>query len=228
MGGALVGCGTLLDLAPDEGLTVREDAALRDVGSGDALLDATVASDTTPEDARIQDAGLPSLKLVFVTRDEVNGNLGGGGIAAGDALCMAAAADGGLAGTFIAWLSTTDGGSADGSTVNAIDRLPSHAYWQLPDDAGRVFPSRAFIADGGLPERAIDRDPGGALAGGFAWTCTTVRGTALATGSHCQGWTSAASTDQGFRGTVGATDGRWTQTGTLSCASGAHLLCFEK
>ncbi len=161
------------------------------------------------------DAGL---KLrVFVTRSTWNGNLAAAasradGLAAGDALCAATAADAGFDRTWVAAL--------DSETITLADRLPP-GRWQVVFSRNVVEHDDAGIHLTG----AINRDERGAIVPPDAGVWTGVRTTADNLGFDCAGWqadTSAVSGTLGITSEVG-----WNESGTWSCASRGRLYCFQ-
>jgi hypothetical protein len=172
------------------------------------------------------------------------GNLGswtdaGGatGIDAGDAICRARAAAGGLANasSFVAWLST--------STDDAYCRLHGFSgtkatncgQGQLPVDAGPWN-----RADGAPFSESIDRllnperlvyyplaaDEFGNFVTGRTFTGTYVDGTWLPSFGTCSAWT-VSSPDFAWRGSTTRGSGGWTSMGETRCDANAHLFCFE-
>jgi hypothetical protein len=165
-------------------------------------------------------------RFAFVTSVTGTGELGswpdaGGatGIAAGDAICRARAAAGGLAfpETFKAWLSDDD--------TDARDRFTNGPWIRL--DGFRLGASLAAIADGFL-DTAIDRDELGRPMGGLVdtWTGTLPLGTRAA--DNCGDWTADAAGVEGRSGiAVGATN-EWTSGPRSSCANSfLRLYCLS-
>ena len=164
-------------------------------------------------------APLVSGPLVFVTRDAL-AFLGDGfvSIANGDQLCAEAAADGGLKGTWVAWLSD--------ERTNAGDRVLDRAYFRM--DGKRVAASKADLTDGTL-ESAIDVDQFGnriipTEGGGHVWTGTKIDGNA---GQHCGNWKPSDALD-GTVGRLSQSDAGWTDLGdAFECRGNARLYCFQ-
>ncbi len=176
-------------------------------------------------------------KRVFVTTRSFHADLAEqafmlDGLAAGDSFCSAAAAEGGLGGTWRAWLSS--------STVDARDRLTDVSPWYLNGTDDVVFQTKDELS---LWARVdIDHDQFGDPIDGHAdvWT-----GTAYGVKSaSCGDWTT-----QSGRGTAGLTDASTQVIGTygnpdwnigpdgwdsfywvdgIPCNIGARLYCFEQ
>ena len=91
----------------------------------------------------------PVPNLAFVTSATVTGNIG---VAGADAMCAQAANNAGLAGTFVAWIST--------SGVNAIDRITGARGWVRTDGAS-VMDTIDPAFDGAM-FAPIDHDENGA------------------------------------------------------------------
>jgi hypothetical protein len=208
-------------VVPDDG---GQSAATEGGASGDA---GGGGGDT--EGGAAIDASGPVTKIVFITRDAHAGDLGG--LAGADAIC-AAAAKGNLTGTFKAWLS--DGAAAP------LTRFDASAKAELvgTDGASIATGFSDLLAAGaghGIQSK-IDHDEAGAQLMGSnipVWTNVNPDGNktgdASAPADHCAGWTAAGTT-----GAVGnaadITAGHWTAAGgaPASCATPAHLYCFEQ
>lgn len=165
-------------------------------------------------------------KIVFVTAGHFNGNLAGPmgttlGIPAADQHCNDAAADGGLEGEFIAWLS-------DGYT-QAVDRITSEGPWYLVDETTLVFENRSALA--GAAATPLNQTEYGDTVGiDLVWTGTLADGSS--SHDHCEAWTDDTSDGLNFHpvsGRVGSTDDveAWTNLNTISCANELRLYCFE-
>jgi hypothetical protein len=138
------------------------------------------------------------------------------GIAAGDAICRARAAAGGLyfPDSFKAWLSDDD--------TDAKDRFSSGAWIRL--DGFLLASSIASLTDGALGT-AIDRDElGQPVTLPLVWTGTLPTG--LFSLNNCLDW----SNDSGAAGTKGEPNnasGEWTADSTLFCDAVRRLYCFS-
>lgn len=154
--------------------------------------------------------------LMFATSTTYTGNLGG--LAGGDTACAQRAAAAGLAGTYVAYLST--------SGVDAISRLAGGRGWVRMD--GRPFADTpADIAAGRilypprLDELGAEVVPSPSAIS--AMTGTLDNGMRDAT-STCSDWTATS----GFVRT-GLTEGGtlwWSSGGSGGCADAKRLYCF--
>ncbi|MBK8172168.1 MAG: DUF1554 domain-containing protein [Sandaracinaceae bacterium] len=157
-------------------------------------------------------------KRVFVTSMAFAGNLGGASGA--DALCNAAAASGGLIGTFAAWL-------GDATTSPSV-RI-AHAsvpYYRMDGTTPRIIcDDWSDLVDGIAVAVAMD-EMGNPHANAHVWTGANDNGTA--NGAHCSNWTSSSTGDSGMHGnaSAGATFSTWY--GPTACNNFAHLYCFEQ
>ncbi len=134
---------------------------------------------------------------------------------AADGICVARAASSNLvAGSYVAWLSTS-GDSAE-------QRIGT-GCWQLPN-GDQVFDDEAEVVGSG-PKVAIDEtETGGTVAADErVWTGTLANGTVS---NNCAQWTTTTNTT-GLSGAL-ETGPRWTQAAaTNSCANAYHLYCFQ-
>lgn len=188
-------------------------------------------------------------RRAFVTSVTGTGNLSswpdaGGqvGLSAGDQICRARAAAGGLANanTYRAWLST--------ATTDAYCHVQGLAGTRtndceggFPTPAGPWFGNGTFpfpvtgdldrLTDDGVIYRPMLFDEFGVALDGTAttryWTGTRDDGTATATGT-CSSWTSGDSGALGYEGHVAHTAQVWSYYGTSSrCDHTRRLLCLE-
>lgn len=160
-------------------------------------------------------------RLVFLTQ---NARFGGqlGGLDGGDLLCGAEAADAGLSGRFVAWLSDPTGNPStrftrDGGAWIRPDKVVVAASWTDLTDTTLQSPITltARGTDGGV--------------GLIVWTGTSSVGLPPTTtpNSHCGGWNSSSAS--GWKGFTGVTDSTWTShSPAYSCNNGAYLYCFEQ
>jgi hypothetical protein len=172
-------------------------------------------------------AGRPT-KKVFITRNAFTGDLATGyasGLAGADARCAAAAADGGVKGTFVAWLS----GREKGTLVRAADRITEARYVML--DGKVAFESKAQLT-AGPTNRIVVSELGVELPLGSpgVWTGTLSSGTP-SPDARCLDWTSAGTTDEGAVGDASLGGDLWS--GARSpiskyCWNSLNLYCFEQ
>lgn len=183
----------------------------------------------------------PQLKI-FVTSAGGSGNLstwadagGQTGVAAGDAICQAAADRAGLSGTFRAWLSdsTTDAYChVQGLTGKKSDNCGEAT---LPADAGpwfRVGDSHPFsdtldkLINDGQVFVPVYYDENGAKVTTHYYTGTSGHGV-FQSGYNCGDWTSSSSGDDVTLGNPLGTTNRWTYLTTSSCGGNLRLLCMQ-
>lgn len=171
-------------------------------------------------------------KFVFATSATFTGNMGG--LQGADEACRALAADAGLSGSYLAFLSDfTDAGQA----VRAIDRFTGNGPWVMRtrDATGKVlrpFDSRAALA--GPPRSPIDQDETGHVFVLFdkrqVWTGTLLDGgvepPAPGRDTTCNHWTTINAT--GMYGIIDVPTDKWSGLGAVSCASDNRLYCFEQ
>jgi hypothetical protein len=158
--------------------------------------------------------------LVFVTSTEQPPS-GLGGLAGADTLCASRASAAGLAGTYVAWLST--------SSTDARDRLGTARGWRRVD--GRAFADTAMdVATGAiyfpprLDETGTDVYVPGAGTPSVA-TGTVAGGTWAGANLDCSGWTGGG---DGTYGTAEAGGGGFSTAYFASnlCSSPARIYCF--
>lgn len=165
-------------------------------------------------------------KKVFVTSAAYDGNLGSAPLDTADAHCMEAANDGGLKGTFVAWLSA----KVDGKTVRAIDRVTDARYEML--DGRMAFYSKRDMTDTAMFPLEITEQKTKVPFGAQAWTGTMKGGGPAA--ANCKNWSTSDHMQEGSVGTAGA-DGAATWSGSATdgagfasrCDTKNRLYCFE-
>jgi hypothetical protein len=164
---------------------------------------------------------------VFVTNGLYGADLGG--IAGADAKCQEEARAAGLAGTYLAWLSTSD--------VNAAPRFDREAGPFVLTTGEVVAADWNALVSGKDLVHAIDRTPtrdepvlsrGVTKCGGnLVWTSTRANG--YYSGGDCAGWTSTTAQDFPSLGIAGATSRQWTDwCYENACGLEAHLYCVER
>jgi hypothetical protein len=161
-------------------------------------------------------AGAIMSNIAFVTGDNVAaGSLGG--LAAADARCMADAAAAQLAGTYVAWLST--------STVDARARLGSARGWQRPDGVPYAD-TVAELAANGPYSISLYGANGAEIDNGISTLVTGTSASGTYAGAACADYTSTTATAE--VGSIYATGSSFTATAVAAavCNGGAHLLCL--
>ena len=189
---------------------------------------ATGDSEPEPEDTR----------LVFVTSDAYEGDLGG--LRGADGICQSHADSAGLDGTFRAWLSDSVSSPAtdptfykhDGPYVR-VDGATVAASWDDLTDATLLARIEVDETGGHPLKQAIESGSSTIIR---IWTNTSSTGTSISAGSaipaqnSCQEWTSGSND----RSTTGAlelgpyVDTYWTQRYNAHCDLPAGLCCFEQ
>jgi cysteine-rich repeat protein len=159
-------------------------------------------------------------RLVFVTSQEYDGNLGG--FSGGDMRCQARAMAAGLPGTYMAWLG--DGDTNTGPAQRFT--LKFNGLYVLPNGT-KVADNWNALIDGSI-DAAINITETGAMANGSetnVWTNVDPDGT------HndqfdCGTWTN--NSQMGNRGSMTATNNQWTDNGQASCSNTYRLYCFQQ
>lgn len=133
-----------------------------------------------------------------------------------DAHCNTLAGEGGLPGTYVAWLST--------SSTSALDRLSDARGWVRPD--GRPFVDRpADLSQGRLYYPPVLDETGTVLRASDIITGTVDSGDAFS--GTCVDWTSLAPRLQTTAGRSGSTSPDWTDTENVSCLmASSRVYCF--
>jgi hypothetical protein len=137
-----------------------------------------------------------------------------GGLAGGDAVCNARASEAGLAGTFVAWMST--------STVNASDRLAGARGWYRVDGAPVVDTVTDLVSDKmvmpiRLDERGVDH--------GAESTLVTTGTYAGMVNTTCSDYTDPS--DDANGGQARYAGGNWTNVRPVPCTDLTRLYCFQ-
>jgi hypothetical protein len=165
----------------------------------------------------------PSSKLVFVTSETYQGNLGG--LAGADELCNQHASSAGLGGTYRAWLST---GSSSPSTrmthaavpYTLVDGTMIASGWEDLVD-GEILRSIDVQEDGLVYDK-----PPSCMAALAVWSATDVTGHSIGD-ETCGGWTSLEG--NGWLGNVRQVGREWTDYGCGAlCTQRAGLYCVEQ
>jgi hypothetical protein len=135
-----------------------------------------------------------------------------------DAECASRASAAGLSGTFMAWVSD--------STTSPDARFTQAAVSYVLLDGTQVANDYADLTNNNI-DNPIDVDEfQTAVAASSVWTGTGTDGTAGA--DHCVDWTSSGSGESAVAGSTGATNGGWTDGGTLTCENTFRIYCFEQ
>jgi hypothetical protein len=168
-------------------------------------------------------------KLVFVTSQTYNGNLGG--VAGADQECRTLALDAGLLGTFKAWIS-----GDDATDEEARDRLTHADVPYRRVDNTKVADNWDDLTDGTL-DAAIRVDENGNTVGSTltVYTNTNPNGSRVAIDRECgpsagvgDDWDSSSTNESGAYGTVTAASANWSFTSNDNCSIQRRLYCFEQ
>lgn len=158
------------------------------------------------------------------------------GLAGADDICNDFAEVANLAGTFKAWLSTTDQ-----PVAGRFDHVERAGPWVLvtndsdddnpPPTVATNFTVLTTCPGGECLQHAIDRDEGGAVVELIGvWTGTNADGTAHP--ENCQGWTNDGHPDElGRYGLTSSTAATWTNSSNYDCNDGSNkwaLYCFQQ
>ena len=171
-------------------------------------------------------------RWVFVTSTNVNGNLGG--VAGADGHCQGLAMGAGLPGTYMAWLTGADAGSAPKTRFGSTGFT---GWYLLPGNPATgvaqgwedlTSPNEGMPAE--YLRNAIYRDEKGVdIFDGSAWTNTTPEGGQQTKDVNCSDWASASAVVLGQTGRAidGGVDAKWTDDSPNKCNSGSRLYCFQ-
>ena len=142
-----------------------------------------------------------------------------GGLAGADGICASLATAAGLAGRYIAWLSTT--------TVNAIDRIGSARGWVRPDGLPVVDMINAapIYYPPALDETGARIVAPGQSPGSFqVYTGTNSAG--MLNQGTCGDWTDPGSSDLATFGFPTYTTSAWTDHSRTTCVRTNRLYCI--
>jgi hypothetical protein len=192
---------------------------------------------------------VPTGRIVFVTSADFPVGVAGGvtGPTGADALCNAAAKQGNLSGTFVAWLS--DQTPSAGTPATSPSRLATREDgYPLVTPTGQIIAKTIAELISTGPEMAIDvTESRGVLpdapplpadgtrtcpASGLVWTglgnATNVLGPGVFAGTDCAAWTSGDAKLVGGVGLIVKDATQWTLACYSSCSLRAHLYCVQQ
>lgn len=170
-----------------------------------------------------------SKKVIFLTSQQFDGNLGG--LAGADAKCQTAATAGGLSGTFKAWMSDT--------TISARDRLTHNPAPYIRTDGATIANNWADLTDYHIKEPIMcdEFKECSAYVEMFhndTWRVSTWTGT-WANGSaypnpvmFCDNWSAGDGSKQGSYGLASSIDEHWTDNSPMGCQNILRLYCIEQ
>ncbi len=156
----------------------------------------------------------PNTNVAFVLSTPIQGYKLGG-IAGADALCNQAAANAGLPGSYVAWLSD--------ATTNAIDRILPSRGWVRRDGRAFVDTPDDLVAGKILYPLAVDELGNAVALQQSVATGTLANGTAA--GADCTGYSTLSFIEEGG---IGYGTSYWTAiTGTSTdCGLNLRMYCF--
>jgi hypothetical protein len=166
-------------------------------------------------------------KLVFLTANTYNGDLGG--VAGADAKCQAEATGNGLSGTYKAWI-------ADGDTNNSPNNRFNQASvpYRMLTNGDIVSPAFSTLASNwaGVTDGSIDvlfnYHLDGTTSNTHAWTNVSEYGNRYKPDPHCSSWTTSSSGIVGRRGGNYTANYNWTDNTDYACNNLISLYCFEQ
>ncbi|MEM6295878.1 MAG: hypothetical protein AAGA54_31695 [Myxococcota bacterium] len=137
------------------------------------------------------------------------------GVEAVDALCNELAAESGLPGTYVAWMST--------STQGAVERLGDARGWLRPD--GRPFADTVQDLLTGDTTYPPNVDESGATLRGLR-VATSTDDEGLAYDRTCEDWSSNTAEADLWYGNSGFGGYRWSSYSITNCDQPLHAYCF--
>lgn len=161
--------------------------------------------------------------IAFVTSEtRTGGDIGG--IAGGNALCQTLAAEAGLPGTYLAWLS-----DSEETPLTSFVRSTG-PYIRI--DETEVAASFAALISSGLQQPIVLDEEGTDVGSILVWTGTYGDGTWA--GDHvdldfadCGGWTGIVAT-AGENGQADLIGTSWTEAGQVNCLVPQPIYCFQQ
>ena len=157
-------------------------------------------------------------KIIFVTSETFDGNLGG--LAGADAICQRLADAANVFGSYKAWLSD--------STVSPANRFSMSSAPYIRVDGIRVADSFSDLIDGNLTNPINVDETSAKPVDDRVWTGTQIDGTTDGREQHCGNWQST--TGDGSFGVSSDTNRNWTDTlAADACSiSDKRLYCMEQ
>ena len=164
-----------------------------------------------------------STKTVFVTEDFFFGDLGG--VTGADAKCQTAANNGGLNGTYKAWISVETSSPATSFTQSTVPYVTTRG--------DQVASNWQDLIDGTLTNPINGDEYGSAVPGADVWTNTKADGTIYSSAltDSCQNFTLSAGYPYTAKvGLASEVDSSWTESGfSFECLFGMmRLYCFQQ
>jgi len=172
-------------------------------------------------------------RYVFITSNNgFNGNLGGVGGA--DKYCQELAEAAKLPGTYKAWLTGADAGSAPAQRFGSTEfggwyLLPTKPATPVARGWADLTGPNEDVPGNYLRGAIVADEKGGDVVDANVWTNTKTSGSQEATDEHCSDWGTSDGDLSGWtgRGKAGLIGGKWTLNGLVTCNSGSRLYCFQ-
>lgn len=158
----------------------------------------------------------PQSKVVFVTNQTYDGNLGG--LTGGDEKCNSAAQAAGLSGTFRAWLSL--------DFMNPSNRFDRSLTPYVLLDNTTIATDFDDLIDGNIQAPIDKNEYGQPVSPSNAWTNTKANGFPSSFSNNCEQWSFPFGT--GVTGSTGESDNEWTAIELQPCSRPARLYCFQQ
>jgi hypothetical protein len=220
--------------APSEHAT-NDGPTPHDGPSGDAIVGVdAVTIETGAADAPSDSIVVGPAKIIFVTSNGQSGSLGG--LAGADAICQQLATNAHLAGTYMAWLSS--------SSSPVVKRL-SHGTGPYTLMNGTVIAagwtgltsgtllSPINVNEKGGPPPTVS-SACGATNPSIVWTGTNADGSLASMNGTCADWTTSGPSGGGVLGLADRVDQSWSDgcasigSGSTICGANAALYCVEQ
>ena len=164
---------------------------------------------------------------MLVTSEMFNGNMGG--LDGADAICQGLADDAGLAGDYMAWLSTAQDSpstrftQSDMPYVLVNGTVVANSWADLTD--GTLASAINLTETGGQPPVGNTSCAGGGFQ--TVWTATLQAGQSVNANNTCSGWTSTGGGS--YWGRADSSNSFWTGwCSGNSCAWLSPIYCFQQ
>lgn len=169
-----------------------------------------------PEDCSAKPSGTTQGKIVFITSQEYDGNLGG--VSGANQKCQMHAKNAGLSGTFKAWIADDNSSPWTSFARSTVPYVMTNGM--------QIAPNWQALITSNLENKLDVNEFGKKHVNAGAWTGTD-EGKKL---ENCRGWTTNDSGEGGTEGCSSTTDSRWGRTncGENWCSSKYRLYCFQQ
>ncbi len=163
----------------------------------------------------------PTVKYVFYSGTQINGNLGG--VSGADAACQSWGNSSSHPGIYQAWISD--------STSSPATRFITHSSFLYVLFNGITIANNWADLTSGSIRAPINIDQGGGSHPTYyAWTNTLSNGTSAGSFSNCNNWTNSTTSFLGVTGENWVTNSSWTDFTSFnqSCPTPVNLYCFQQ